>query len=251
MRTGRCARKVRSGRALRALALATVIGLLRAGVARAETCPGDTPALRVVPAERRIAFIAERLDAERSAAQAWSWTWGLTNAALAVGQLAAIPAVSSRDGRILLGVGAGLSAAAVAQILALPIVVERPLAAGASPAVGTTSCPALSRAERSLERAARHEGLGSGAAAHVANLVVNAGFATAVGATDRWSSGALAFALGFALGEAQILTEPRGAIADLERYRSGDLSPRASAARWRPGVFAVRRGGGVTLALRF
>lgn len=213
------ARAARIARAGRGLALAALLGAVP-GAAAALDCPappGASPALAAIPAERRIAFLRARLDAARHGTEAWSRTWAAANGAIAVGQLVAIPLTPGRGDRWLLGAGAATSAAGVVEVLTLPIV---PGPARAGP----DACPELARLEADVGRSARNARLGSGLAAQLGNLAVNGAFGAAARLVDgRWSTAAWTFALGFALGETQILTLPTGLVRDLGRYRAGEL----------------------------
>jgi hypothetical protein len=215
---------------------------------RALECPaprGADPALASVPAERRIAFLRTRLDAGRPAAEAWSWTWGLVDGALTVGQLVAIPLTEEPAAKGVLAAGAASSALGVAQVLALPIV------PAAVPDEGG-GCSELARLEGSLERSARNAELGSGFAAQLGNLVINAAIGVAAGVADgRWTTGALTFGIGWTIGEAQILTVPMGLVRDLERYRAADLAAAGGAAAPRAAVGAARGRCGVSVVVRF
>ena len=225
--------------------------LLTPAPAQATTCPTPpwgSPTLGAESAERRVAFVRERLLSGRSAASTWSWTWGITNGALAAGQLAALPFTSDRGERVLLAAGAAISTAAVAQITLLPIVPGRPEPASPPPHGDATSlCAALASDERTLERAARNTGLVSGAMAQIANLAVNAGFGVAVGLHHHsaWA-GALTFGIGWGIGEAQILTVPSGIARDFARYREGHLEPATTRG---PVLRLVRVAGGGALVL--
>lgn len=222
-----------------ALALAPLRGA-------AQPCPGDTagPRLAAAPAEARIAFLRDALDAERAPARTWSWTWGLVNGALTAGQLAAAP-FARGSGRTLLVAGAAASALGVFQVTFLPITPPP------SPPAETERCLALGQAEEALRRGARNEAYGSGLLAQLGNLAINGGFGLAVLLTDRrWGPAALTFGLGWALGEAQILTQPTGLVAARGRYEAGALGTgpprRAATLRLLPGP-----GAGLSIAAAF
>jgi hypothetical protein len=229
--------------------MVTILCLLTPAFAGALECaapPGADVRLVSIPAEQRIAWIRERLQAVTPAARRWSWTWGATNGALAAGQLAAIPFTSSSGSRWVLGAGAATSALAVVQVTVMPIV--------PAPVHGE-GCAELGGLEASLERSAQNAALASGTAAQVGNVAVNAALAVAAGLVDHhWTSGATSFAIGWTLGEAQILTVPTALVRDLERYRAGALEP-AAAAPSPPRIGASlrvgRRGAVAALVARF
>jgi hypothetical protein len=200
-------------------------------------------------AERRAAFVRERLAAGRPPALTWSRVWGITNGALAAGQLAAIPFTSDHGDRLILAAGAATSAVAVAQIVLLPIAPGQPAAASAPPSGDEASlCAALANDERALERAARNAELVSGTVAQLANVAVNAGFGIAVGLHHHsaWKA-ALTFGIGWGIGEAQILTVPLGLPRELARYRAGQLG--GTTATREPALRFVRVPGGGALVL--
>jgi hypothetical protein len=104
-------------------------------------------------------------------------------------------------------------------------------------------CAEVAGLERAFARGARNQELGAGWIAHAGNFVLNAAIGAAGGlAGRRWQPAAITFAFGFALGEAQILTQPTGLVRDLERYRAGDVgfaaaTPLAMGAR---GIISVQ-----------
>jgi hypothetical protein len=119
--------------------------------ARGQACPGGdaSPALSGVPVEQRVAFLRDRLGAERPAARAWSWTFGLVNGGLTAGQLVGAAVVRARPDRALLLAGAATSALGLAQIVLAPITPpERALAAGEEPCAELGGLERPSRAAR-------------------------------------------------------------------------------------------------------
>lgn len=226
--------------------LVLVLALLAPAAARAQVrCPDEAPALAPFPVEQRIAFLRGRLHAEQGPALAWTWTFGAVNAALTAGQLAGAAIVPRGPERAILLAGAATSALGVAQIVLAPIApTDRDLAAG-----GGDLCADLRRLEDALRRGARNERLGTGPAAQVGNLAINAGFGIATGLVGhKAGSGLLTFALGWALGELQILTEPTGLIEGLRRYRAGELdAPSGAAGPGRPRWSVVVAGASVAV----
>ena len=216
-----------------ALAIATAL----AGSARAD-CPGDPAPLADVPVEARAAFLRDRLAADHGPAQRWSITWGIVDGALIAGQLAALPFVHDQAGQALLVGGAATGALAFVQLIFYPVAVRPPpVDPGAPP------CEAVAELERTLERGARNQALGAGPVAHAGNALINAALGVGAGVAGRSvKSGALTFAIGLAIGEAQILTQPTDLVRDRDRYRRGELAPFAV-------VPAVRLGPGGALVL--
>jgi hypothetical protein len=237
-------------RAARALAAAAAV-LLSPGIPRALECPAPPradPRLAAMPAEQRIAHLRLRLEAGRSAAEAWAWTWGIVDGAFTVGQLAAAPSAGSTAKQWAYVAGAASSALGVVQVLTVPLAPER------VPDLGG-GCAELARLEGSLERSARNAELSSGWVAQLGNVVVNAAVGVAFGLADhRWQTGAVTAGIGWAIGEVQILTVPKGLVRDLERYRAGDAGAAADAGgagRITAAGLGRGRGAGVTVAVRF
>lgn len=200
-------------------------------------CPADSaadPRLARVPAATRIAYLRHRLDAARPASERWSGAWGLVDGAFALGQLIALPATADRGERAVFAAGAAVSALGVVQLLVLPIMPPRTPGAG-------DECATLAALEAALARGARNQALGAGPVAHVGNVLVNALLGVLAAVAGSKSSGLLTAGVGWALGEAQLLTQPTSLVRDLERYREGDLSPPGAAVRLRLGA----RGGAV------
>lgn len=229
--------------------MVVALGLtLSASQVRAETCPvPDGARLRLgsFPAAARLAFITARFDEERPRARSWAWTWTVVDAGIAVGQLVAVPGTSG-NAQIFLGTGAALALAGVAQILLMPITppeLDWQRDAG---------CVGLADAERSFARAARNEELASGFPAHAGNFVINAGFGLALGLTGAgWAPAVLSGVAGWALGEAQILTQPVQLVSDLERYRSGDLGAERSIVGVAIAPVPLRGGAALALTVAF
>lgn len=215
----------------RLLAALTAAVLLPAA-AGAQPCPDAdaSPALSGLAMEDRVAFLRERLGAERTPAVAWSWTFGVVNGALTVGQLLAATTARSGADRGLLLAGAATSGLGLAQIALAPIAPTRQ-----ELAPGPDRCAELVRLERALTRGARNERLGSGPAAQAGNLVINAAFGLAAGLVARRAlPGVLTFAAGWSLGEVQILTEPARLGSALDQYRAGALRAEGPAGGRRP-----------------
>jgi hypothetical protein len=202
---------------MRPLAVAVTL-VLSAGEARAERCgPGD---LEQDPAERarRIAYLDATLERERALMSRWVWGWGLGFAGVAAGQVGLGLAISDEGRSIDLYVSA-----TKAGIGALYTAVNSPRVRPARIELGDTSCAALAAAEEALFAGARAQRRGSGLLVRGGSLVVNAGAVLYLGlAHDRWGSGLLGAAVGLAVGEVKIYTQPSGAIAAARRYRDGD-----------------------------
>jgi hypothetical protein len=231
-------------------AIAVGAALLASAPARAQQCPGarTDPALAAIPIQDRITFLRLRLEAAREPAERWSHVWVIIDGTLTVLQLAAIPAAKSSATRGLLAVGAGTSSVGMFQALLLPV--------GPGDQVHDGPCTQLVHLEQTLERGARSQALGTSWLAQIGNLAVNAAFGAGAGLVDgRWQTGLVTFGIGWALGEAQILTQPTGLIDDAQQYREGNLGPNIgaplrAATSFPPavGVFRLRGGAGISIA---
>lgn len=169
--------------------------------------------------DARIGYLRERLEAARVPAERWTVIWGSVDSALILGQLAALPVAGSRADRTVLAAGALSGSLAIGQMIFLPVAVPAPPPRDGDP------CATLAELEASLARGERNQALGAGLAAHAGNVFVNAVVGTLAGVAARraWS-GAVAGGIGWAMGEAQILTQPTGLVRDLARYCAGDLT---------------------------
>ncbi len=232
-------------------AIAAIATLLGPGPARAQGCAGartDAP-LAAFTIEDRITYLRLRLEAEREPAERWSHVWVIIDGTLTVLQLAAIPAAKSSATRGLLAVGAGTSSVGMIQALLLPAVPHNEVHDG--------PCTQLVHLAQTLERGARNQALGTGLLAQLGNFAVNAAFGAGAGLVDgRWQTGLVTFAIGWGLGEAQILTQPTGLIDGEKRYREGNLGPNigppartTSSLAPAVGVFRVRGGAGISIAV--
>jgi hypothetical protein len=246
---------------LRALALPALL-LLFAPRARATECravDGGTPALALIPAEKRIEWIDHRLRHEAHNARLWSGLWGAGYGAITVGQAILATQQSDTGQRAENIVGAAASFIGVMAVVILPPSVERDqswwekhkrlIPPNADP------CATLATAEHLLVRAADSEEFGIGPLVHIGNFAVNiaAGLVLGIG-FNRWPAFAYVGLVGIAVGEVQVITQPTGSIADLRRYKNGDLGDGKQAAsrlRWSVAPWAHRDGGGASFALTF
>lgn len=218
--------------------------------------PGGAPTLASRDSAERAHFLRTRLLAETARARGWLELWNVSLSALTIGPIALVP-VAPDEGYVTdLLFGAATSAATVAMINVLP---PPALAHQASlfpqpdhPPVD--SCEELARLEALFSQVAQAEAAGRSVRAHVMNLVVNVGVAMlglGVG-FGRWRSAILGSISGTALGELMLLTQPRYLIADLDRYRAGELgSPGNTAMRWELSPQWRPDGVGLRLAIAF
>lgn len=211
----------------RALAsLALLAGFASAPRAGADPCPvpeGAAAALAGLDAAPRLAFLSAQAATDDQAARAWSRDWLAACAALAVAQLVPLQLVD-RPSRPDLVVGAATSLLGVGLLLATPLHVSDD-APTLRLAAAQPGCPSLATAEPLFLRDAAEEAQGRSALAHAGNVLVNllAGLVLGLG-YHRWTSAAVAFASGTALGELMLRTRPATLPDALSRYLAGQLT---------------------------
>jgi len=196
----------------------------------AESCPpisGGQPALEQVDVEQRIQFIRDRMAYDASKARTWSEAWTITWGVLTGGQLALL-AFFDGDAQADLYVGAGSSFIGLAGQLILPLSVksDQTRLENHINMVGRAAerCKLLEHAEKVFIENAENEADGVHWLMHGANVLINVGAMLILGlGFDRWDSGAINGAIGIALGELMIFSQPTGLIDDLERYRRGEI----------------------------
>lgn len=138
----------------------------------------------------------ERLSLEEAKFRRWRAAWTVTFSALAVGNLALVPAVRRED-RIDFYVGAATSAAAIPLTLAFRQPEPAPF----------IDRDAAWRAVGDYQRGAHSWPM------HAINLAFNAAVSAFLGfGYGRWPSAAANLVVGTAMGEYQIYTHPDGAV---------------------------------------
>lgn len=139
----------------------------------------------------------DRLAREAQRADAWNLQWRLLFTAAAIGETAlVITPPLDRDSQRSAWVGAAQATLGAGGMWLLPLRIEVP-----------TRCEDVARAE---QRAARDENR-SFWLLHAGNLAVNVAGAVAVGELTTWPRAGLSFAIGYAVGLAQIYTLPKDA----------------------------------------
>jgi hypothetical protein len=189
----------------------------------------------------RLRFIADNLRRGAVPARTWTWGWGIGLTAVGAAQFAAAPLVSDRGQRAELLLGGAKSVLGLFPILVTPLTVmrdarrldERLAAAGA--AADDCKSGVLAEAERMLVAAAWRENFGKSWLQHMGVLVVNIGVGLTLGlGYGRWITGAVGSAVGIAVGETIIYTQPRQSVDALARYRAGilDAAPAGGVGSW-------------------
>jgi hypothetical protein len=143
--------------------------------------------------------------------------------------LAAVPFVSASD-RVDWYVGAASSAIGILPLLLTPLDViaearelQTTLWLDSSP--DAQLCTHLADAEHRLSRSAQNEADGRSLWMHAANIALNTGVLLFLGlGYQHWEAGIVNGAVGAAVGEAMILSQPTDNIGDLARYQAGNLA---------------------------
>ena len=221
-----------------------------AAIAADALTPADTTLSDEV-IDRRIRFIAERLEARRLHGQIWYWGWMVVNAGGAIGTGIAAGLANDRDDIVSNAVSAGLAAIGVADL------VFRPLTArlGAAP---IEQLPEATRAERIDKLRAAEALLRSNAeraeertswVVHAANLGINAAGGVIIGVLGDPKDAAISAAANFAGGIAYILTQPAGPARDWQAYQALAAERTATAPTLALSVAPNRRGAGLRMTL--
>jgi hypothetical protein len=223
-----------------AAALVGVVALAPARESRADDamrCPpmsGAAPALSMQPASLRLDFVRSVMRDQARRARLWSWGWALGGTALIAGNYAIAALADTADDRVDPIVGGTAAITIPAGILIKPLTVmsandelEDYLARTASTAGARDACVTLARAEELLAISADDEALTAGWIAQVLAIGGNAAIGLFLGlGFDHWEGALLNGVGGIAVSEAQIFTQPTGAVSALERYRRGVLQAR-------------------------
>ncbi|HUQ01315.1 MAG TPA: hypothetical protein VM261_02415 [Kofleriaceae bacterium] len=189
--------------------VATVLVLLAAADATAQTCPPDAAA--------RATALRARLDRERSKVKRWRIGWAIGYTVLAGGQLALVLTETAPTGefddaqRASLIVGTAKAALGAATRGLKTIKNPRPAVTG-------DACADLAAAEAAFELTARTERKGF-MIGHIANLAVHTAGSIYIGLAedDAWDEAALSFLTGYAVSLAATYTMPRGAWKEHQR----------------------------------
>ena len=193
---------------------------LLAPMARADLCPAPpaSSALQSEDSEVRLSFLLRAMDEDARNLTTWSLAWGSVYATAMAGQLTAIPLTK---GGIRVDLSAGAIAAAVgsASLYLLPLRITARAHFDPQVLEGSDRCKVLARVEQRFFEAAQIDRLSGGWIAHAGNLAINAALALILGlGYGRWTSAGISAAVGLAVGEANLWTQPHGFIADEERY---------------------------------
>jgi hypothetical protein len=198
---------------------------------------GGDPRLEQIDADARLAFIRRELRDGARKARLWSWSWTGVYGSLATYQLLSATVIdTSRDGRIDGYIGAASAAIGVATMQLMPLKVmsdqrwlDRRLRLASA---DVDRCALLDEAEHLLVRDAASEAFGTSPLIHAGNLVFNIGLAVLLGAGfGHWRTAGITAAVGTAVGELEVFTQPTNSVDALRRYRSGVLGGRTEQPR--------------------
>jgi hypothetical protein len=206
------------------LALAAALSVcLLGGAAHAQSCPDadGSPGLEGLSVDARLEWLGTELEHELRRINAWSATWGSIYAATTAAQLIAASSLpAEHPSRPTLWLGAGASAFGTLTLTLLPLRLTVPMSS-LRDAKGTP-CEQLVAAEHTLFRAAQEQRMATGWLGHAGNVAVNLalGLVIAFG-FGQWQAGLLAGAIGIAVGEANLLTQPANLSRIASDYREG------------------------------
>jgi hypothetical protein len=221
----------------RPVALAVALSLIAPG-ARADDaaqCPapeGASPALAAIDARTRLRFITHLMRDQADRARTWRLSWSLVGTALAAGSYGQAAFVDTREERID-PIISGTAAAFIPIVFLLnPLRVigdEDQLAAelDALAYAGRPNepCLTLSHAEILLAKSADNEAFGVGPVGQVIAVAANTTVALVLGlGFQHWKAALINGVGGMLLSEAQIFTQPTGAVAGLASYRAGTFA---------------------------
>ncbi len=193
-----------SGSVFRAVVVVALVGM-GPGVAWAQADAADG----------RLAFVEERVEVQRTHAEIWWGSWLMFYTSGAIVQSVRAANADTAVDRADLWVSAVKAGGGVVRLLVQPYggiegLDEAPAEPGAR----------LAHAEAVLAHNADRTTPFGPWYAHLLNLGVNGAGAVIVGAGyDGWRDGLISAGIGFAVGEAMILTGPWEADDDLEAYR--------------------------------
>jgi len=174
----------------------------------------------------KLTFIERRLGAGTAEANRWSYGWLATFGTLSVAQFGIALGVKDPGFRADMAVG---SVACSFGVLTFAIPPFTPRFAASQLAAWPERTPEerrrkLVRAEELLKKSAEVERLGHGVLPQVAGIGVSVGFGLVLSlAYNRIRTGMMNTAVGIALVETQIFTQPTTAIDDWNDYQKGSL----------------------------
>jgi hypothetical protein len=185
--------------------------------------------LKSIDPRARLTWIDARLARTARQAQIWKWGWSAGIVVTTAGNLVPLAFVP-RDERIDWYTGAATTIVGLVPLLIAPLDViadARATRVDLTRLEGSeTVCATLARAEARLVHDAANQADGQRWWLHAGNVVLNVGVGLFLGlGYGHWKVGAFNAAVGAAIGEAILLTQPTGSIDDARAYRAADLGP--------------------------
>jgi hypothetical protein len=219
--------------------------------ARAELCPApvDHPALASVDSEQRLSFLLGTMEHNARRLHVWSLVWGTTYAAATAAQLVALPLVQG-GARIDLTAGAISAAVGSASLYLLPLRITSASKFEPSELEDSDRCKVLASVEQRFFDTAKIDRLSASWIGHAGNVAINAALALILGlGYGRWESAAISAAVGLAVGEANLLTQPHGLMSAEDKYLNGGvLDSEHEVGSWRIAPIADRSQVGLAVA---
>ena len=208
---------------------------------RCSTNEDAAPELAKIDGEARLTFLRNVMRDQARRARLWMWGWALGGVALSAGNFTVAALAKTSDDRVDPLTGGVTSLTIPLGILVKPLRVTRDqealeayVSTMSTPLGSIAPCLQVARAEELLASSADDEALGTGIFAHAFAVLGNGAVALFLGLGFKHWGGALLNGVGgFFITEAQIYTQPSGAVHAREAYNRGDLSwaPRAPVLR--------------------
>ena len=199
------------------------------------TCPipeDAAPELAKIGSEARLTFLRNVMRDQARRARLWMWGWAGIGVGLSAGNFTVAALAKTSDDRVDPLTGGVTSLTIPLGILVKPLRVTRDqealeayVSTMSTPIGSIAPCLQVARAEELLASSADDEALGTGIFAHAFAVLGNTAVALFLGLGFKHWGGALLNGVGgFLITEAQIYTQPSGAVHAREAYSRGDLS---------------------------
>lgn len=231
--------------------------VLAATLSTASFSPSDAPTAAAPSlsdrddTEARLIFLSERLQAGKTGAQAWYWTWTAIYGAASIGQAIGFFLSQDVEGQVNWAVGTATTLLGLLLMLITDFPAEYATRELARMPTGTPEQrrAKLKRAEELMEGAATSQADGRAWYIHLGGAAVSL-----VGGLILWLAygllvdGIINAAVGFAVTELQIWTQPTRAIKDWADYQA-QFGPAVTGNK--PTVRIVPTMGGMAVVGRF
>lgn len=241
----------------RALLFAVILSIApRLAVAGCPPIEGGDPSLGELDPAERIAFIQGGLHVAARKARIWAWGWTSAHVAMAVGQMALLPAFP-QESWIDRYIGSAASLVGIASMWLAPMHVirdsprlDRSIASAGPAPTDEARCALLREAESLLLRDAANEDRIRSWWPHAASIVFGLGLGLTLSlAFDRKEQGGLLGIASMTIGEVRLGTQPTDSVKLLRRYRTGALraAPEPEKPWWTiaPAILPAQGGGAI------